>query len=228
MEEDKKVVSIKIVKDGPYLVSGNVPLSEEIVVPKGNSYEYKEGREFPPCEVYALCRCGKSKNMPFCDGSHVKADFDGTETASRENYENRAEFCKGADLDLLDDHRCSLARFCHQEDGKVWDLLQYSDRGKYKQQAIQGASKCPAGRLTAIKKNGNRIEPVYEPSIVLLQDQEKNVSAGIFVRGGIPIEAADGYKYEVQNRVVLCRCGESKNKPFCDGRHIPVKFKDDI
>jgi len=31
---------------------------------------------------------------------------------------------------------------------------------------------------------------------------------------------ADGRAYEVRNRVSLCRCGKSKNKPFCDGSHL--------
>jgi CDGSH-type Zn-finger protein len=39
------------------------------------------------------------------------------------------------------------------------------------------------------------------------------------VRGGITIESADGVPYEVRNRVTLCRCGRSDNKPFCDASH---------
>ena len=37
--------------------------------------------------------------------------------------------------------------------------------------------------------------------------------------GGIPIHGADGQAYEVRNRVTLCRCGRSANKPYCDGAH---------
>ena len=48
------------------------------------------------------------------------------------------------------------------------------------------------------------------------------------VRGGIQIESADGFKYEVRNRVTLCRCGKSQNKPFCDGTHAQIKFRDDV
>src|SRR6266536_1245907 len=48
----------------------------------------------------------------------------------------------------------------------------------------------------------------------------------LWVRGGVPVEAADGFEYEVRNRVTLCRCGYSKNKPFCDGSHVRTKFKD--
>ena len=40
--------------------------------------------------------------------------------------------------------------------------------------------------------------------------------------------AEDGYRYEVRNRVTLCRCGASKIKPFCDGSHAAIKFKDGL
>ncbi|MFE2733740.1 CDGSH iron-sulfur domain-containing protein [Streptomyces sp. NPDC059349] len=46
------------------------------------------------------------------------------------------------------------------------------------------------------------------------------------MRGGIPVTAADGTPYEVRNRVTLCRCGASRNKPFCDGTHASIGFKD--
>jgi CDGSH-type Zn-finger protein len=45
------------------------------------------------------------------------------------------------------------------------------------------------------------------------------------VLGGIPVETVDGFTYEVRNRQLLCRCGASANKPFCDGSHQRVKFK---
>ena len=41
-----------------------------------------------------------------------------------------------------------------------------------------------------------------------------------------PIESADGKKYEIRNRVTLCRCGKSNNKPFCDGNHLQSRFND--
>ena len=64
------VPRIRIIKNGPYIVTGNVLLSEKFITPKGPSYELKNGRQLPQSEEYALCRCGKSKNPPFCDGSH--------------------------------------------------------------------------------------------------------------------------------------------------------------
>ncbi|MGA7803617.1 CDGSH iron-sulfur domain-containing protein [Bradyrhizobium sp.] len=40
------------------------------------------------------------------------------------------------------------------------------------------------------------------------------------------VVSADGFEDEVRNRVTLCRCGQSQNKPFCDGTHAQTKFKD--
>ena len=40
------------------------------------------------------------------------------------------------------------------------------------------------------------------------------------------VVGADGKAYEVRNRMTLCRCGESSNKPFCDGTHASMKFSD--
>jgi len=226
MENDKKNPRIKILKNGPYLVSGNVKLSEKIITPKGKGYIFKDGRQLPQSEKYSLCRCGKSKDGPFCDGSHVKAGFDGSETASKAKYEDRAELFEGPGLDLMDDHRCAMARFCHMEEGNTWDLLESSDNPKYKEVVIKGASECPSGRLVAVDKTGKIIEPEYEPAIEILQDPERGVSSGAFVKGNIPIESSDGEIYETRNRVMLCRCGESTDKPFCDATHIPIEFSD--
>ncbi len=224
-KEDMKC-KIKITKDGPYIVSGSIPLYEKIIVPKGRKYEFETGRDLPQSEHYTLCRCGKSKTAPFCDGSHLKTGFYGEETASKKGYHERATLMEGPDIDLLDDGRCAFARFCHRKNGNVWELTQNSDIAENRSEAIHAASECPAGRLTSVDKNGTEYEPAYDPSIVILQDPEKGVSGGIFVRGYVPIEAADGTIYEARNRVVLCRCGKSKNKPFCDATHVVIDYLD--
>ena len=59
-------VNITPSENGPYLVSGAVRLNDVA------------GREVLHGEHMALCRCGHSKNKPFCDGSHVVNCFDGT------------------------------------------------------------------------------------------------------------------------------------------------------
>jgi len=223
---EKKQPHIRIIKDGPYIVSGSVPISEKIIIPLGNGYVYEDGETLPQRATYSLCRCGKTKTPPFCDGAHVAAHFDGTETACKTDYMSRAARIDGAGIDLLDDGRCAFARFCHRQDGDAWELTEDSASEYHHSEAIIAANECPAGRLTAVEKDGTVHEPVYEPGIEILQDPEEHVSCGIFVKGGIPIESADGSAYEIRNRVVLCRCGFSANKPFCDSRHVSEEFRD--
>ena len=224
---DKKEPRIRIIKNGPYLVSGNIPLSEKIIVPRGAGYIYQEGRTLPQRATYSLCRCGKTKTPPFCDGAHVASHFDGTETACKNRYHVRAARIAGAGLDLLDDGRCAFARFCHRDSGDAWELAEDSASEFHHKEAIIAANECPAGRLTAVEKDGTIHEPDYSPAIEILQDPEERVSAGIFVKGSVPIESSDGSEYEIRNRVVLCRCCMSGNKPFCDSRHVSEGYRED-
>jgi len=179
-------------------------------------------------EEYALCRCGKSNRAPFCDGTHAKIDFDGTETAGMSRYLDRAKILEGEDLNLLDDDRCAFARFCHKPHGDVWTLTEQSGNPQFKKEAIEAATQCPTGRLVAMLKSGEFVENDLEPCLSIVQDVVKGVSAGIFVTGGIPIESETGEVYEVKNREALCRCGMSSRKPFCDATHISIEFDDHI
>jgi CDGSH-type Zn-finger protein len=212
-------MKIKIIKAGPYVVSGNVPLREQIITPEGKGYRLAEGRQLPQAETYALCRCGQSKNAPFCDGSHSCTGFVGEETASREKFSERAKLLQGHSVDLLDDGRCAFVRFCYTDKGDAWSLVESSDTEENRSLAVKASGECLAGRLVTVSKSGCELEPELPPEISILQDPEKGVSAGIFVSGGIPIESDDGHTYEIRNRITLCRCGSSQNKPFCDGVH---------
>lgn len=217
---------IKIIKNGPYKVTGNISLNEKIIVKKENQYEYKDGEKLKDTDSYLLCRCGHSKKHPFCDGTHSKIKFDGTETASKKPFKERAKVLEGPGINLLDDGRCAYARFCHRNDGDAWKLTEESQDEHLREEAIIAAKECPAGRLLAITKENEDFEPVLEPSIEILQDEELNVSGPIYVKGYIPIESADGEVYEVRNRQTLCRCGKSKIKPFCDSSHVEAGFRD--
>lgn len=212
---------IEITKNGPYLVSGGLPLTEQWIVTnaEGESLEYKEGKRFPAQPQYALCRCGESANKPFCDGSHKKVRFDGTETANHEPYASQAETIEGPTMLLTDqENLCAFARFCDPK-GRVWNLV-LEDSPAARKLVEHEAGHCPAGRLVAWdKKTGQPIEPKFEPSLGLIEDTEKKVSGPIWVRGGIPVISADGKTYEIRNRMTLCRCGRSDNKPFCNGGH---------
>ena len=89
-----------------------------------------------------------------------------------------------------------------------------------RERAQRMISLCPSGRLVEITPSGEDREPAFEPSIAVERD------GPLLVRGGIPVESEDGTPWEVRNRVALCRCGHSTNKPFCDGSHKVVGFRD--
>jgi len=57
-EKESPPVTIKVIKNGPYKITGRCKLVDE------------DGRIIETGEAFALCRCGASKKMPFCDGSH--------------------------------------------------------------------------------------------------------------------------------------------------------------
>lgn len=227
--KNKPRCNVKVTKNGPYLVSGSLPLAKEIIAYDENldPLEWKKGKKYPDRESYVLCRCGSSGNKPYCDGTHSKNGFDGTETAGREKYIEQAGEINGPGLVLKDAQKlCAAGRFCHRKGG-TWDLTKRSDDPECKETAIQQACDCPSGRLVACDKNtGKPIEPAFSPEASLVEDPALKVSGPIWLKGGIPIESADGYKYEVRKRATLCRCGKSDNKPFCDGSHIDAGFND--
>lgn len=222
MKKTPPTANIQITKDGPYLVNGGLALSEQHIVTnsEGESLDYRDGKKYPAQTQYALCRCGQSGNKPFCDGTHKKVRFDGTETASREPYIDQAETLHGATVRLTDaENLCAFARFCDPK-GRIWNLVEKTDDPEVRKIVEYEAAHCPAGRLVVWdRKTGKAIEPEFKPSLGLIEDTEKQVSGPIWVRGGIPVVSSDGKIYEVRNRVTLCRCGRSSNKPFCDGSH---------
>jgi CDGSH-type Zn-finger protein len=225
----KPEIKVVVVRDGPYLVSGGIPVSEQTIsaAANGDSEAWRQGKTFAPQASYALCRCGHSKTKPYCDGSHTQARFDGTETASRRPYAEQAQVMQGPAHSLEDaETLCAFARFC-DPNGQVWEQVEHTDEPKVAKNFVRQVNACPAGRLVALERStGKPLEAALPVSIGVVQDPAQQVSGPLWLRGGIPLIAADGYAYEVRNRVTVCRCGASKNKPFCDGSHASVKFRD--
>ena len=222
---------IKVAANGPYLVSGSVPLDEKIIRSEGHGYRWEDGRTFEQQESYALCRCGHSNTAPFCDGTHKKIGFIGRETASKQEYQDRVDYFEGPVIDLADDDRCAFARFCHAPDlegngSEAWSLAVKAENDEQVELAKEIAGHCPAGRLTVRTHEGEFIEPDLEPGITIVQDPERGVSSGIYVHGGIALEDSEGNEYELRNRYMLCRCGASRNKPYCDAFHVPMRYND--
>jgi CDGSH-type Zn-finger protein len=219
---------VVITKNGPYLVTGSIPLAKQTIGANaaGESEKWQQGESFPAQAQYALCRCGHSKNKPFCDGTHTKIGFDGTETASREPYSQQAEVMEGPALALTDAQAlCAFARFC-DPNGQVWAQVERTDDPAVRATFVRQVNDCPSGRLMAWDRStGKPIENPLPVSIGLVEDPAQGVSGPLWLRGGIPLVSADGVAYETRNRMTVCRCGASQNKPFCDGSHAAIKFK---
>ncbi len=214
---------IVVSKNGPYIVSGGVPLIVSEICNDNEGYcrTWKPVARYPVQERYALCRCGQSKNKPFCDGTHAKIRFDGTETAGNEPYLRHPKVIRGPELELADyEGLCAHARFCMRAGG-IWNLTKQSDIPEAKDTAVEEACNCPSGRLVlSDRRTGKPVEPELEKSIVVIEYPVRGEHGPLWVRGGIPVILADGRTYTVRNRLTLCRCGKSGNKPFCDGSHV--------
>ncbi|MDH6358675.1 CDGSH iron-sulfur domain-containing protein [Parabacteroides sp. PF5-9] len=220
-EKNKK---IKVLPNGPYQVSGHVSLNQLRFVAdrRGASTAYKEIQKYETDETFYLCRCGNTKNYPFCDGSHLQG-FEGTETAGFKTYDEMAKIIKGDVVDLMDaEELCGVARFCDTH-GSTWNLVEGSNNPESVEVVKHQCCNCPSGRLTVITKDGKRIEPELQQEISLLEDTAASVHGPIWVKGGMAIESAEDKIYPIRNRVTLCRCGKSQNKPFCDAMHMHNK-----
>lgn len=230
MNEPADGMSVRVTVDGPYMVSGGVPLQRDRITvdENGESVGWERVEQIEVGPRYALCRCGKSQIKPLCDGSHVAAGFDGTESAGHHSFAEVAVSIDGPGAVLRDAHRlCAEARFCARGE-KLWHLIERCDDPEARALAIEEAELCPSGRYVLCEGDDHTArEPELEPSIVVIEDPHMNVSGPLFVRGGIQVYDAEGTPYERRNRVTLCRCGASKNKPFCDGSHLEVNFKDE-
>ncbi len=130
-----------LVVNGPLYIKGNIELQYP-----DETHEH-ENR-------VALCRCGDSKNKPFCDNSHIEAGF-------------------------LDDGTLGAAMLATSESADEKAPLEIS-----------------------MAPNGP-----------------------ILVKGPIAIEAADGNETQGGVKGALCRCGASRNRPYCDGSHVAAGFE---
>jgi CDGSH-type Zn-finger protein len=214
---------VEVTPDGPYVVHGDLPLVRTAQV----ETEYGEPVDWEPDDPVEhgadarLCRCGRSATKPFCDDSEAEVGFDGTEVADRRTYAERRYPYEGDGLTLEDDvSLCTMAGYCGDRFENVWAMIGRSADPEVRERIRTMSSLCPSGRIRTRLPGAEPDEPAYEPSLAVIAD------GPLWVRGGVPVVAADGTVYEVRNRQALCRCGASRNKPFCDGSHKRVKFLD--
>jgi CDGSH-type Zn-finger protein len=225
--DDRRVL---VLPDGPYVVFGGVPLSRmlKVTAPENDdSLAWHRTEALETEEVYALCRCGRSGSKPFCDGSHARTGFVGTETAKIGSYESRMWRTEGAGISVRRvGSLCMHAAFCVGRQKQLDDWLPDTGDTDARAHVMWMIDRCPSGSYTyGIKPEDLAIEPDLPEGIAVIEE-EHGLASGLWVTGGIPVQRADGQPWEVRNRVMLCRCGRSGNKPLCDGTHRSVGFRE--
>ncbi len=220
---EKKIV---VTEDGPYFVLGNIPLvrKTQVVSEYGEPLTWKTGERLETSEAYCLCRCGHSQDRPFCDGTHCEVDFDGSETAdTRSITERQVTFPGGVQILVQKDPSlCTESGFCANRFANIEQLVPLTEDTGVRSQVIAMVERCPSGSLTyIIPPDEAIIEPDLPQQIAITTEitADGPIAGPLWVTGGILIERADGQPLETRNRVTLCSCGLSKNKPFCDGEH---------
>jgi CDGSH-type Zn-finger protein len=197
--------------NGPYLVKGEVALVNS------------RGEAIAAEAVFALCRCGGSANKPFCDGTHKKNGFSGARTG--DGGDDRVRSYRGARIVIHDNRSlCAHAGLCtdglpavFREEGSPW-----IEAGAAGAEAIlETVSKCPSGALSCEVDGAPVPAPERPPAILVGKDGPYSVTGGVTL---VDARWGDGASRE---HYTLCRCGASKNKPFCDGSHWDAHFSDD-
>ncbi len=214
-------MKIEVTAHGPYEVSGGVPLrpKDEVMSEYGEPLTWKSD---PPVETpgtYLLCRCGKSDNKPFCDGSHSFDGFGGKERAPADRPPENIKRHEGTGMVVVHDGElCEHAGFCGNRMTNWFKMLAETDDTIVRGHLMSMLEKCPSGAL-AYEIDGELIEPALATEIAPVPN------GPLAVTGGIPIVMTDGTEMATRNRVTLCRCGASKNKPLCDGTHAEIGFE---
>lgn len=214
-------------KDGPYRVPADVPIVRRTVEEDADGRKRWGQSSAIRAEVgqdgqVALCRCGHSDNKPFCDGTHRKIGFDGTEAAPTKEYDELARERRGNDVVMGDAKPlCAHTGMCAKADDDVWQMLGRDLDADERAELEEMVELCPSGRLAHRREQEQAWdEPTLPEQVVLLAD------AQIMVTGQMRVERSDGKPMEPRNRVSLCRCGASQSKPLCDGSHAEVGFTD--
>jgi len=170
----------------------------------------------------ALCRCGGSKNKPFCDGTHGTIGFRDDNRADPAKDKRRAY--AGKRITILDNRSiCAHAGFCTDELKSVfrqrkepWIDPDAADAARI----VETIRKCPSGALSYAIDGVEAAPPQRAPMVTVTDNGPYAITGGIELMG---VKFGDGASRE---HYTLCRCGASKNKPFCDGSHSDAGFKE--
>ena len=193
-----KKINVNIIDNGPIQLSGF-----ESIKYCGDTIDSAE-------QVY-LCRCGNSQNAPFCDGTDVKSGFSG-ENEIKEKQSIRVTEAKTIRISL-NPNICMHAFKCKPLVELLKQELDAGDSTVAKEIA-RIVTTCPSGALSyEMIDDVNEIEFQSSGEVEIMEGGEIRLKCAI---EGSGIEAQER---QPPNRITICRCGLSKNKPFCDGGH---------
>lgn len=205
------MTEVRFTKDTPYVIKGSPPME----TPDGKTREIPEGA--------SLCRCGRSSSKPYCDGTHVDIGFTGDKLPGR--LPDRDRRYKGRELTIIDNRGvCSHDESCIRGLPDVFrrDRFPWIDpNAASAEEIIRVIELCPSGALSWEVDGVRHQDLDREPRIIVMPGGPFH-----FV-GGIAMTDDLGSAPESTEHFTLCRCGESKNKPFCDGGHHQVHFDRD-
>ena len=224
---------IEIRGKGPYAVHGAVPLVRKTRVnsDQGEALTWAITEGLPADEGYVLCRCGQSKTKPFCDGTHDRIEFDDEGPTDFAPISETQEILENDGIRVkVDNSYCVHAKYCFNKTSGIRALMAEPADANSKIQIMAMVDRCPSGTFVyEMDFDGQMTETEVDlprEIAAISQDGHSKMAGPLWVTGGIPIMKPDGTFLETRNRVTLCRCGKSKNKPFCDGTHSTVGFKD--
>lgn len=221
-------MKITVEENGPYLVSGDVPLvnKSQVVTEFGEPVAWEKEGDVPAQSTYELCRCGQSSTKPFCDYTHASIHFDGVENApTKLSVERRVRHAGGDAIVVHRDYAlCCESGFCGTRLANLERMLASAapDDTNLRSHIIAMIERCPSGSYTyAVEGRAGDNEPDLPKQIAVTTEITSSgpIQGPLWVTGGIEIERADGQPMETRQRVTLCRCGMSKSKPLCDGAH---------
>jgi CDGSH-type Zn-finger protein/uncharacterized membrane protein YozB (DUF420 family) len=199
--------AIEVVRNGPYRVSGTC----RVVNARGD--------EVPVRGRFALCRCGSSATKPFCDGTHRRIGFDGTRFT--DVAPDAGGPYRGRRITIHDNRAlCAHSGICTDNLPGVFRLGKepwIDADGADAAAALAIVERCPSGALTCTLDGTVPGPGPGDPLITA------SANGPYFVSGGLELRC-EGARPRDPRRYALCRCGGSKNKPFCDGTHWAIRF----
>jgi CDGSH-type Zn-finger protein len=200
--------------NGPYLLSDAESHSVE-------NLQNSRGDAYSRVSQTALCRCGGSQTKPFCDGTHMTNNFSSKKEPDRQP--DKRDNYVGKTITIHDNRGiCAHSGICSDGLPLVFRLKRepWIDPDAADAKAVMDIiMKCPSGALS-YSIDGVEYRPAErKPMVTVIPDGPYSVTGGVELTGE---PRGDGASEE---HFTLCRCGGSKNKPFCNGRHWEIDFK---